>query len=147
LTSRMLARRIADAMLTKKAHDIVILDLRKLTSATDYFVICSADSDTQVKAVADEIRDRAERIGSNPWHSEGYHALSWVLVDFVDVVAHVFHHESRSFYNLDRLWVDAKMTHVRDEDTTEPSGRPVPSRVEKSTVKKRLKPRKESQLR
>jgi ribosome-associated protein len=101
-------------MLSKKAHDVVILDLKKLTSATDNFIICSADSDTHVKAIADAVQDGMEEFGEHVWHHEGYHALRWVVLDYVDVVVHVFHKEERSFYNLDRLWGDAKRTEVQD---------------------------------
>jgi len=80
------------------------LDLKKLTSATDHFVICSADSDTQVKAIADAVQDGMEAFGERVWHQEGYHAMRWILLDYVDVVAHIFHKEERSFYSLDRLW-------------------------------------------
>jgi len=114
LTSRTLARKIGDLMISKKAHDVVILDLRKMTSATDYFVICSADSDTQVKAIADAVRDGTESKGVSPWHAEGFQALTWVVIDYVDVVAHIFHRETRSFYNLERLWRDAGRTEIRD---------------------------------
>lgn len=101
-------------MISKKAFDVVILDLKKLTSATDCFVICSADSDTQVKAIADSVQDGIEALGEHVWHQEGYHALRWILLDYVDVVVHIFHKEERSFYNLDRLWGDAKRTEVQD---------------------------------
>jgi ribosome-associated protein len=114
LTARILAKRIADLMISKKATDVVILDLKKLTSATDYFVICSADSDTQVKAIADSVQNGTEDFGERVWHQEGYHALRWIVLDYVDVVVHVFHKEERSFYNLDRLWGDAKRTEVQD---------------------------------
>jgi ribosome-associated protein len=114
LTARILAKRIADLMISKKAIDIVILDLKKLTSATDYFVICSADSDTQVKAIADSVQNGMESLGERVWHQEGYHALRWIVLDYVDVVVHVFHKEERLFYNLDRLWGDAKRTEVED---------------------------------
>ncbi|MCX6120436.1 MAG: ribosome silencing factor [Ignavibacteriales bacterium] len=114
MTARTLAKRIADLMISKKAIDIVILDLKKLTSATDFFVICSADSDTQVKAIADSVQDGMETLGERVWHQEGYHALRWIVLDYVDVVVHVFHKEERSFYNLDRLWGDAKRTEVQD---------------------------------
>jgi ribosome-associated protein len=109
---------MADLMLSKKAHDVVILDLKKLTSATDHFVICSADSDTQVKAIADAVQDGMEKYDERVWHSEGYNALRWIVLDYVDIVAHIFHNEERSFYNLDRLWGDAKRTEVRDEPTS-----------------------------
>jgi len=117
LTSRTLAKRIADFALSKKAADVVMLDLRKLGAPTDFFVICSADSDTQVKAIADAVRDGTEQIGARLWHSEGFRALRWVLLDYVDVVVHVFKKEARSFYNLERLWGDAKSTAVHDRVT------------------------------
>lgn len=123
MSSRSIAKRIAEAMLSKKGYDIVIMDVRKLTTATDFFVLCSADSDTQVKAIADEVRDGAESIGASPWHSEGYHALSWVLIDFVDVVAHVFHRHARDYYSIERLWADAETTHVQDEAEPQPAAR------------------------
>ncbi len=114
MTSRTLAKRIADLMISKKALDVAILDLKNLTSAADHFVICSADSDTHVKAVADAVRDGMDDLNERVWHYEGYHALRWVVLDYVDVVAHIFHKEERSFYNLDRLWGDAKRTEITD---------------------------------
>ena len=115
MTSKALAKKIAGFALSKKAHNIVILDLRKLTAMTDFFVICSADSDTQVRAIAEEIREGSERAGEKVWHNEGYSESTWVLLDFVDVVVHVFHKETRSFYNLEKLWGDAKFEHVEDK--------------------------------
>ncbi|MGB2869341.1 MAG: ribosome silencing factor [Bacteroidota bacterium] len=117
MTSRTLAKRIAELALAKKAGDVVIMDLRKITSTTDFFVICSADSDTQVKAIADSIRDGTEALGSGPWQYEGYQALSWIILDFVDVVAHVFHRDSRAFYKLERLWSDAEIKEVQEDGT------------------------------
>jgi ribosome-associated protein len=114
LIARTLAKRIADLMISKKAYDVVILDLKKLTSAADYFVICSADSDTQVRAVADAVRDGMEESNERVWHYEGYQGLKWIVLDYVDVVAHIFYKEDRSFYNLERLWGDAKKTEVKD---------------------------------
>jgi ribosome-associated protein len=115
LTPRTLAKQVANHMLSKKGSDIVLLDVRKLTSAADFFVICSADSDTQVKAIADAVQEGTEAKGERPWHSEGYQARTWIVVDYVDVVAHVFHKEAREFYNLERLWRDAGRTEVSDE--------------------------------
>ena len=114
MIARTLAKRIADLMISKKAHDVVILDLKKLTSAADFFVICSADSDTQVKAIADAVRKGMEDSEEHVWHYEGYQALKWIVLDYVDVVAHIFYKDDRSFYNLERLWGDAKRTEVRD---------------------------------
>jgi len=135
LTARILAKRISQLMLSKKAHDIVILDLHKLTSATDFFVLCSADSDTQVKAVADAVRDGMEKANEPVWHYEGYHALRWIVLDFVDVVAHVFHKEERTFYNLDRLWGDAKRIEVDDN----PEIRSVSEKILRNKVRKSVK--------
>jgi ribosome-associated protein len=115
LIARTLAKRIGDLMISKKAHDVVILDLKKLTSAADYFVICTADSDTQVKAIADGVRDGMEELNERLWHYEGYQALKWIVLDYVDVVAHIFYKEDRSFYNLERLWGDAKRKDVKDK--------------------------------
>ncbi|MEK6649900.1 MAG: ribosome silencing factor [Bacteroidota bacterium] len=115
MTARALAHLIANTMVSKKANDVVTMDLRKLTSTTDYFVVCSADSDTQVRAIAGAVEDATEEAGSPVWKSEGRQTLTWVILDFVDVVAHVFHRESRTFYNLERLWADAKTVAVTDD--------------------------------
>lgn len=137
MTARTLAKQIADLMISKKAIDVVILDLKKLTSATDYFVICSADSDTQVKAIADSVQNGIEELGEHVWHHEGYHALRWIVLDYVDVVVHIFHKEERSFYNLDRLWGDAKRTEVQDPlDVQKPAEKKRRTAVRKQTKKK-----------
>ncbi|RPI06706.1 MAG: ribosome silencing factor [Ignavibacteriae bacterium] len=135
MTARLLAKRIAELMISKKAIDVVILDLKKLTSATDHFVICSADSDTQVKAIADSVETGMESLGENVWHKEGYHALRWIVLDYVDVVVHVFHKEERAFYNLDRLWGDAKRTEVQDPLAV-PKPEPKKRRAAKKPIKK-----------
>lgn len=114
MTSRTLAKKIAEFALSKKASNVLLMDLRKLTAPADFFVLCSADSDTQAKAIADAVRKGAEDIGVSLWHSEGYRALSWVLLDYVDVVVHVFKKDVRRFYNLERLWGDGKLIPVAD---------------------------------
>ena len=111
---KTLAKKIAAFALGKKAHDVIIMDLRKLTDMTDYFVICSADSDTQVKAIADEVMDGTEKLGAEVWHSEGMSQRQWVLLDYIDVVVHVFHKEVRKFYNLEKLWGDSVIEAVED---------------------------------
>ncbi len=98
--------------MTKKADDVKILDLRKLTAITDYFVICTAYSDTQVKAIADSIIEGAKKMDEHVWHKEGMSLKSWVLLDFVDVVVHIFLKDTRKFYGLEKLWGDAPMTDV-----------------------------------
>ncbi len=114
MTPRTLAKRIADSMLSKKGTDIAILDLRTMAGPADYFVLCTADSDVQVRAIADTVEEATGKDSEHPWHTEGRRAGIWVVLDYVDVVAHVFHREARSFYNLERLWADGKITHVRD---------------------------------
>jgi len=109
-----LARQIADIAVDKKARDVVIIDLRPLTSITDYFVICTGAVDQHVKAIVDEIDDRL-RPAEKPWHIEGYQHLSWVLMDYVNVVVHVFNPEARAYYNLERLWADADTEMISDD--------------------------------
>jgi len=109
-----LARRVAEFSLTKKAEDVCLMDLRGLSSVTDFFVICHGTSDVQVKAIATAIVDGLAEDGVKPWHKEGYEYLNWVLLDFVDVVVHVFLKDARDFYGLERLWGDAKMERIAD---------------------------------
>ncbi len=113
-----LQHQIAQLALNKKAKDVVILDLRKVTSMTDYFVVCTGDSEPQVKAIADEIMSGMELQGEKTWHVEGLQNLQWVLLDFVDVVVHVFHKDARTFYGLEKLWGDAKVQKVLDRVDT-----------------------------
>ncbi|GAB4291217.1 MAG: ribosome silencing factor [Ignavibacteriaceae bacterium] len=114
MDSGKFADKISHLIFNKKGYDVVILDLRKLASFADYFVICSADSDTQVKAIADEIDRKLRDEGIRFWHREGYSSLSWVLLDYVDVVVHIFKQNAREFYNLEKLWGDAPARYVED---------------------------------
>ena len=114
MNSTDLAHRISDIIFTKKGSNVLVVDLRKLVSFTDYFVICSADSDTQVKAIADEVDKVLSDDGIKCWHKEGLKALSWVLLDYVDVVVHVFKKDAREFYNLEKLWGDAPTEKLKD---------------------------------
>ncbi len=90
MDSKTFADKITSLIFNKKGYDVKILDLTKLTAFADYFIICSADSTTQVKAVADEIDKELRDEGIKYWHKEGYKALNWVLIDYVDVVVHIF---------------------------------------------------------
>jgi ribosome-associated protein len=112
--AKTLQRQIAELALSKKAKDVVIMDLRKVTSMTDYFVVCTGESETQVKAIADAITAGMSVYGEKPWHAEGFQNLQWVLLDYVDVVVHVFHKDARTFYGLEKLWGDAKMQKIVD---------------------------------
>ena len=115
MESEELALYIANLTLEKKAENVTIMDLREVTSITDYFVICSGDSDVQVKAISDFILDKLKEEDIKIWHTEGYQGLNWVLLDLVDVVVHIFKPEIREYYNLEKLWGDAKFIEVKDE--------------------------------
>ena len=92
----------------KKAENIEIIEVADLTAMTDYFVICSAGSENQMKAISDEIEENFKKEGITPLHIEGYRSSTWVLYDYGDVIVHIFNKESRMFYSLERLWGDAK---------------------------------------
>ncbi|ARA94595.1 MAG: ribosome silencing factor [Bacteroidetes bacterium] len=103
-----LAAQAVDAVLDKKAVDVVVMDMRDVSGVADFFVICTGESDRQIKAVAEAVREQVrEASGELPWHTEGLDHLQWVLLDYVDVVVHVFEAEKRAFYDLERLWGDA----------------------------------------
>ncbi|MBD3383863.1 ribosome silencing factor [candidate division KSB1 bacterium] len=121
LKSKELADHVAQAVLEKKATDVIIMDISTLTSMADYFVVCTVDSDIQSKAVVEHVLEKLRQYRIKPWHSEGRMSYQWVLVDFVDVVLHVFLPEKRKFYNLERLWGDAVIKEIKDSDgLTEP---------------------------
>jgi len=89
------------------------MDLRTLTSVADFFVVCSADSEIQMKAIAEAVEEGMEREGVRAWHRE-VGSAQWVLLDYVDVVLHIFHKSARTYYSLEKLWGDAVMKTVRD---------------------------------
>ncbi|MHB1380962.1 MAG: ribosome silencing factor [Thermoleophilia bacterium] len=110
-----LARRAAAIAASKKAADIVILDMRELCSYTDFFIICSGRSGRQVHAIGDEIRYQLKREGVLPLRVEGEHQSEWFLLDYPGVFVHVFTPETRDFYRLENLWKDAPRTEVASE--------------------------------
>ncbi|MCK1996490.1 ribosome-associated protein [Paenisporosarcina quisquiliarum] len=96
----------------KRAEDIVVLNMQGVSLLADYFLICHANSDRQVQAIAKELEDQAFKAGFNVKRLEGFDEARWILVDMGDVVAHVFHKDERAYYNLERLWGDAPMIQV-----------------------------------
>lgn len=98
---------VVDAVEDLKGTDLLVLDLRKLASFTDYLVICTGSSDRHVQALVDGIREKLRAAGVTPLHTEGYEQAGWVLVDFVDFLVNVFTPERRGFYQLERVWRDA----------------------------------------
>ena len=114
--STRLAATIAEGMLKKKAKEVVTLDLSKLNNAVcNYFVICHGTSRTQLEAIADAVQEEViKHDGGKPWHKEGFENAEWILLDYVDVVAHIFNEDTRSFYNLESLWADAETRVFKD---------------------------------
>jgi ribosome-associated protein len=101
-------RRAVELALDRKARDVVVLDLRGISSATDWFVVMSGTSDVHVKAIADGIAEGLDAEGVRAGHVEGLTGRRWVLLDYIDFVVHIFHPQSRVFYQLENLWGDAK---------------------------------------
>ena len=96
----------------KKAHDLVVLDISKIASFANHFLLCSGDSSRQMQAIADEIERRLKAAGIRPSHVEGYQNSEWILMDYMDLVVHIFSRNARVFYDLERLWRDAKKMDV-----------------------------------
>ena len=107
LQSTELARKIINAIADKKGSDIVLLDLRSISLLADYFVICSGESERQVKAIVDEITEKIKEEGIRPLHIEGDSSSGWVLVDYGGVIVHIFAPVVRGYYQLEKLWSDA----------------------------------------
>jgi ribosome-associated protein len=109
---------VVRGMQEKKGQDIVVMDLRNVKNAIcDYFVICSGNSDTQIDAISTSIEEEVYKASKqDPWHKEGTLNREWILLDYVDVVAHVFKKERRAFYDLEQLWGDAEIRLIEDNE-------------------------------
>ena len=114
--------RAAALALERKAADVVALDLRGISSATDFFVIASGTSDVQVRSIADHVVDELKKDDVRPTHVEGLSGGNWVLIDFVDLVVHVFHRQVREFYQLETLWGDAPLRRYDGDDESGDGG-------------------------
>ncbi len=114
ISSGQLADLVVQGMLEKKARDIAVLDLREVKNAiADYFIICSGGSDTQVDAIAGSVLEEVEKhSGQDPWHKEGFQNKEWILLDYLDVVCHIFRQEKREFYDLEGFWGDARIQYI-----------------------------------
>lgn len=108
-------RQVVELALERKAYDVMALDLRGISSATDFFVMASGNSDVQVKAIAEHISDELREEGTRPGHVEGMQGGRWVLLDYIDFVVHVFHPRAREFYQLENLWGDAPRWVVEED--------------------------------
>jgi ribosome-associated protein len=117
ISAEKLCEVIVEGMQDNKAEDIVVIDLRDVESAvTDFFVIGSGDSTTQVDGIANAV-ERATRktLKEKPWHQEGKNSAQWVLLDYVNVVAHIFHKDVRDYYELEDLWADGKQRQIENQ--------------------------------
>ncbi len=107
---------VLNALDDKKARDIKAIDISHLTTIAHYFVMASGTSVTHIKSLADNVEEKLGEKGIKPLHMEGYHTARWILMDYGDVVVHVFHEEDREFYGLERLWQDGRQVAVRAQN-------------------------------
>ncbi len=115
--SGLLIDAIVDGLLEKKAKNVTLLDVRALTTLTDYFVVCHGTSDTQIRALANSVVEKVkEEIGEKVWKKEGMDARRWVILDYVNVVVHIFSEEKREYYGIERMWSDAEITKIEDRE-------------------------------
>lgn len=115
--SKTLVEHVIEGLKQRKGKDITILDVSDLTTLTDYFVICTGTSETQIKAIADSVEDEVrEQTGEKAWKKEGLSARSWIILDFINIVVHVMTQEKRDFYSLEKMWNDAEVTYIENED-------------------------------
>ncbi|MCU0340188.1 MAG: ribosome silencing factor [Spirosomaceae bacterium] len=116
ISSEQLCQLVVKGMQEKKGVDIVVMDLRDVKNAfTDFFVICTGNSDTQIEALADSVEVEVQKITNElPWQREGRLAKEWILLDYIDVIAHVFKKDRREHYGLEQLWGDAVITEIEE---------------------------------
>ena len=115
---KVLVDTVVDGIQDVKGKDITILDMRELpNSVAEYFIICSGDSSTQVEGISNSVvKNTKEELNEKPWHQEGLNNSEWILLDYVNVVVHIFYRDVRHFYNLEDLWADAERTDVPNLD-------------------------------
>lgn len=114
--STEMANAAIEHLKNKKARDIRLLDIHQISTLSDYFIITTGTSTTQVQAMADELEEKMQLQGYKLYHKEGFRGGRWILLDFSNVVVHIFHNDEREFYNLERIWVDAKEIPVENQD-------------------------------
>ena len=108
--------RIIELIKEKKGENIVVMDLRDISSVADFFIVVSGNSSVHVKAIADELREKLKKnYKILPWHVEGFEAQKWILIDYVDIVVHIFDYETRKYYSIEKLWEDSKSRHIEND--------------------------------
>ena len=114
ISDQPLLKQILNLALSKKAGRIIAMDVRGLSSLADFFIICHGESEPQVKAITDHIRKGTDY---KPRHLEGYENQNWILLDYFDIVVHIFKKDEREYYDLERLWADAPIKEIDDDKT------------------------------
>ena len=109
-----ITKEIASLMIDKKALDVMLIDVRGITTLTDYFIICTSESDPQTRAIFNHIKDNLTEKDIKPWKTEGYEYLQWVIMDYINFVIHIFNKETRSYYDFERLWGDANIIKIKN---------------------------------
>ena len=109
MTSRELAKAALAGLEDKKAQDIKIIDISEVSVMADFFIIANGTNRNQVQAMADNVEEKLHDIGVSPRQIEGYHTANWILMDFNDIIVHIFNEEDRLFYNLEKIWLDGKL--------------------------------------
>ncbi len=114
--SEKLSKAIVKGMQEKKASDIVVMDLRLVKNAVaDFFIVCSGNSDKQLEAISDSVDEEVYKaLKEKPWHTEGKNNKEWMIIDYINVVSHIFRKDRRQFYSLEKLWGDAEITEVEN---------------------------------
>ncbi len=117
IDAESLSQIVVKGMKERKAKNVTIMDLREVKNAVaDYFILCSGTSDTQLDAISESIEEEVYKtIKENPWKKEGKNNKEWILIDYVDVVAHIFKPDKRSYYALEEMWGDAKISEIADD--------------------------------
>lgn len=114
MTDENILKIAVKAIDSKLGENIKVIKIDELTIIADYFIIANGNSNTQVKAIADEVEFKLSEAGLEPHRTEGYQGASWIVLDYVDVVVHIFHKDTRDFYDLERLWQDGKEIPAED---------------------------------
>lgn len=115
--TKALAEAVIEGIRAKKGEEIVVMDLSKIPNAVaDFFIICHGNNKPQVQALAESVLETADKkTGEDPWHKEGIQNAEWILLDYIDVVVHIFREDTRKFYQLEKLWADAEITSLADD--------------------------------
>lgn len=121
MNSKQLISAAYHACQDKQGIDALILDIRKISDIADYFLLVHGNSDRHVKTIAEGIIDQLHEKKEKPYHVEGLQEASWILIDYSSVIIHIFHYQTRQFYNLERLWGDAKVVKISEKKHERPS--------------------------